>query len=238
MDSAVVLLSGGQDSTTCLFWALHKCGGSEQVKALSINYGQRHLGKETKAVEKLVELAGVSHQWLSVNALWEINDSALIKTSSDISAKHDKDENLPASFVPGRNILFLSLAGAYAYKHSINNIVIGASQTDYSGYPDCRNETMKIMELALSFGLGKEMKIHTPLMYRSKEETVYLAQSLPGCWEALAYSHTCYEGKFPPCGVCPACTIRAAGFEKADERDPLIVRYYTDEQKREDRGDS
>jgi 7-cyano-7-deazaguanine synthase len=184
--------------------------------------------QETKSIVKIVEMARVDHQWLSLNAFWEIGDSALINTTQDISAKHDKDEDLPASFVPGRNLVFLSLAGAYAYKHGIRNIVIGASQTDYSGYPDCRDETIQMMGLALTFGLGKGMFVETPLMNLTKARTVHLAASLPGCMEALAYSHTCYEGQYPPCGICPACVIRADGFEKANERDPLIVRYYSE----------
>jgi 7-cyano-7-deazaguanine synthase len=229
MESAVVLLSGGQDSTTCLFWAIHKCGGPEQVRALSFDYGQRHLTQETKAVARIASLAKVHHQWLSLNAFWEIGNSALIVNSQDISDSHPQDDSLPASFVPGRNLIFLALAGAYGYKHGISDIVIGASQTDYSGYPDCRDFTIKTMALAVSFGLDKEVTVHTPLMHLDKSGTVDLAENLPGCMYALRYSHTCYEGQYPPCGECPACKIRAAGFENAGARDPLIVRYYSDE---------
>ena len=228
MESAVVLLSGGQDSTTCLFWAIRECGSPEQVRALSFDYGQRHLEEEQEAVETIVEMAKVRHQWLSINAFWEIGDSALVNSLGNISEKHPQDENLPASFVPGRNIIFLTLAGAYGYKHGIGDIVIGASQTDYSGYPDCRMPTILAIKLAMTLGMDKAVRIHTPLMFSDKARTVDLAYNLPGCWEAMAFTHTCYEGTYPPCGECPACKIRAAGFEKADIRDPLIVRYYSD----------
>ncbi len=232
MESAIVLLSGGQDSTTCLFWAIHKCGSPEQVRTLSFDYSQRHLDQEIQAVNDVAAIARVSKQWLSLNAFWEIGDSALVVNGQDVSETHPRDERLPASFVPGRNIIFLTLAAAYGYKHGISDIVIGASQTDYSGYPDCRLPTILAIKLAITLGMDKEVKIHTPLMYLNKAQTVDLSYNLPGyprkCWEALAYSHTCYEGKYPPCGECPACKIRAKGFEDADERDPLIVRYYTE----------
>jgi len=228
MDSAVVLLSGGQDSTTCLFWAIHKCGGPERVRALSFDYGQRHQAQEIQAVNDVTAIARVEKNWLSLNALWELSDSALVNSGRNVSDSHPRDEDLPASFVPGRNLVFLALAGAYAYKHGIRNIVIGASQTDYSGYPDCRDETIQMMALALTFGLGSGMFVHTPLMKLTKARTVNLAASLPGCWEALAFSHTCYEGQYPPCGECPACVIRLKGFEEADERDPLVLRYYSE----------
>ncbi len=228
MESAVVLLSGGQDSTTCLFWAIRECGSPEQVRAVSFDYGQRHLKQEIQAVNDVAAIARVEKQWLSINAFWEIGDSALINTTQDISEKHPQNKDLPASFVPGRNIIFLTLAGAYGYKHGISDIVIGASQTDYSGYPDCRMPTILAIKLAMTLGMDKEVRIHTPLMFSDKAKTVDLALNLPGCWEAMAYSHTCYEGEYPPCGECPACKIRAAGFEKADARDPLIVRHYSD----------
>jgi 7-cyano-7-deazaguanine synthase len=150
--------------------------------------------------------------------------SALTDSSIKINSAHKKAENLPASFVPGRNILFLTVAAAYAYERGIDNIVTGVCQTDYSGYPDCRDTTIKAVQVALSLGLEKDIVIHTPLMWLTKAETVKLAMDLKGCWKALSYSHTCYEGLFPPCGQCSACKIRAKGFKEAGVVDPLIER--------------
>ena len=118
-------------------------------------------------------------------------------------------------------LIFLSLAAALAYKHEIKNIVTGVCQTDYSGYPDCRRDTIDSMERTLELGLGYEgMRIHTPLMYLTKAETVRMAQRMPGCMNALAYTITCYNGRRPGCGTCPACELRAKGFDEAGIQDP------------------
>jgi len=214
---ALVLLSGGQDSTTCLYWAMNKF---EHVMALSIDYGQRH-HIELESAKKIAHIAKVNHEIFATSIFTDIGDSALVG-NGDISASHKSSKDLPSSFVPGRNILFLTVAGALAYKKGITNIVTGTCQTDFSGYHDCRDNTIKSLQVTLSLGLGKDIIIHTPLMWLTKKETVDLAISLPGCGEALAYSHTCYEGQRPPCGKCPACKLREKGFKEAGVEDPLL----------------
>jgi 7-cyano-7-deazaguanine synthase len=220
MNKALVLLSGGQDSTTSLYWALASKAFSK-VEALIIDYGQRHQ-IEIEAAKKISTLAKVPYKILSTKLLSKIGDSALLG-DGDISAKH-RNANLPASFVPGRNILFLTIAGMLAYKRGIHNIVIGVCQTDYSGYPDCRAATISAAQASLSLGMDWEFEIFTPMMFLSKKEEVILGNTFPGCMEALAFSHTCYEGQFPPCGKCPACILRAKGFKEAGIEDPLIER--------------
>lgn len=220
-ENGLVLLSGGQDSTTCLFWALKRF---EKVTALNIQYGQRHK-MECDAAEKIADMAGITLLKSNIPDVFPKAGSALTDLSFKIDAAHQKAENLPASFVPGRNVLFLTMAAANAYKNDIKHIITGVCQTDYSGYPDCRDATIKAIQVALSLGLEKDVIIHTPLMWLTKAETVQLAKSLGDkCWEALAYSHTCYEGVFPPCGKCPACKIRTKGFKEANVIDPLIER--------------
>lgn len=216
----MVLLSGGQDSTTSLYWALASKAFSK-VESLIIDYGQRHQ-VEIEAAKKISTLAKVPYKILSTKLLSKIGDSALIG-AGNVSSRNKKT-GLPASFVPGRNILFLTIAGAIAYREDIHNIIMGVCQTDYSGYPDCRAATISAMQATLSLGMDWEFEIFTPMMFLSKKEEVILGNSFPGCMEALAFSHTCYEGQFPPCGKCPACKLRAKGFEEAGIPDPLIER--------------
>ncbi len=222
MNGAVVLLSGGQDSTTSLFWALSKY---DDVFALILDYGQRHR-IEIESAKKIAELAGVEYMVIDLNFFKEIGNSALIGDVSEVNEPHSCDSNLPASFVPGRNLIFITIASMVAYKRGLNAVVTGVCQTDYSGYPDCRNATMRALNEAIVKGLDKAILISTPLMWLTKEETVRLAQSFEGCMEALAYSHTCYNGEYPPCMHCPSCCLRTRGFKEAGVRDPLIVRYY------------
>lgn len=216
----MVLLSGGQDSTTSLYWALASKAFSK-VESLIIDYGQRHQ-VEIEAAKKISTLAKVPYKILSTKLLSKIGDSALIG-AGNVSSRNKKT-GLPASFVPGRNILFLTIAGAIAYREDIHNIIMGVCQTDYSGYPDCRAATISAMQATLSLGMDWEFEIFTPMMFLSKKEEVILGNSFPGCMEALAFSHTCYEGQFPPCGKCPACKLRAKGFAEAGIPDPLIER--------------
>ena len=221
MKKAIVLFSGGQDSTTCLYWAKKHF---DYVEALTIDYGQKHI-IEIESAKKIAELAKVKHTIYPLDFLQKMNDSALLQSSTtkvDDVATHDN--NLPASFVPGRNILMLMLIAIYGYKNEIYDIVTGVCQTDYSGYPDCRDNTIKATQLALSLGLGKDVIIHTPLMFMTKSEEVKLASTLEGCMEALSFSHTCYNGKFPPCGECPACKLRAKGFDEAGVLDPIYTK--------------
>jgi 7-cyano-7-deazaguanine synthase len=216
--SAVVLLSGGQDSTTCLYWAK---GRFERLYALTFDYRQRHR-IELEAARTIAQMAGVAaHRILKISELAELGGSALL---SDMPIQEASERgNLPNTFVPGRNLLFLVLAAAWAYQLECHDLVGGMCQTDYSGYPDCRRATIDALERAIELGMEWSVRIHTPLMFLTKAESVRLAQEV-GALGALAYSHTCYEGRFPPCGVCPACRLRAKGFEEAGIEDPLLVR--------------
>jgi 7-cyano-7-deazaguanine synthase len=216
--SAVVLLSGGQDSTTCLYWAK---GRFERLYALTFDYGQRHR-IELEAARTIARMAGVAaHRILKISELAELGGSALLE-DMPIQERGGRD-NLPNTFVPGRNLLFLVLAAAWAYQLECHDVVGGMCQTDYSGYPDCRRATIDALERAIELGMEWTIRIHTPLMFLTKAQSVRLAQEV-GALDALAYSHTCYEGRFPPCGVCPACRLRAKGFEEAGIEDPLLTR--------------
>ena len=219
MQKSLVLLSGGQDSATCLFWAKKNFGKTE---AVSFDYGQRHK-RELKSAERIARLAGVKHTVIKIREYEAIKESALLDLKMSVSKKHKLNPALPSTFVPGRNILFLSSAAALAYVKRINNIVIGVSQADYSGYPDCREGFIKAMEKAVSLGMEYPFKIHAPLINKDKKETVKLAQKL-GMMDILKYTHTCYEGREKPCNECPACRLREKGFKEAGVKDPIQYR--------------
>ncbi len=224
MNKAVVLLSGGQDSTTCLFWARQRF---DQVHAIGIFYGQRHRA-ELDAARKIAQLAGVPFDVLDAPVLGTIGDSDLVREGTAFGASGGREDcvtpgGLPTSFVPGRNALFLTLAGAVAVKLGAKNIVTGTCQTDYSGYPDCRREFIDAQEQALTLAMPSSagpIKIHTPLMFMTKAETVKFGINIPGCHSAIAMSLTCYNGKRPGCGTCPACILREKGFAEAGTIDP------------------
>ena len=216
---ALVVLSGGQDSTTCLYWALREFG-SDKVSSLSFDYGQRHR-IELESAAKVASLAGVSNTVLPIDTLSVLGGNAL---TDDLQLSADTNKGLPNTFVPGRNLIFLTYAAAFAYQRGMTDIVTGVAQTDYSGYPDCRQGTIEALEKAIQLGMEFDTSIHTPLMNLSKAETVVLAQDV-GAMAAMAYTHTCYEGAQPPCGNCAACKLRAKGFAEADVEDPLLVRY-------------
>jgi len=218
MAGAVCLTSGGQDSTTCLFWAKPRF---DPILALAFDYGQRHR-IELEAAQVVCDLAGIPLTVLPLMILRDLGGSALIGSSDPIQASAGRD-GLPNTFVPGRNLLFLTVAAAFAYQRDIHDLIIGACETDYSGYPDCREQTMRALETTLHLGMDYAVQIHTPLMHLTKAQTVFLAQDV-GAMGALRYSHTCYEGRFPPCGVCPACQLRACGFTEAGVVDPLLQR--------------
>jgi len=218
MSKALVLLSGGMDSTICLYWAKEHF---ENVNALSINYGQKHL-IEVECARKIANFANVSWDLISIDILKDIGDSALV-THGNVNVKHRSSPDLPASFVPGRNILLLTIAGIYAYKLDINNLVGGMCQTDSSGYPDCRRTCIGSLADTLTYGMNRDLQIHTPLMYLTKAEALKMAISFEGCVTALGYSHTCYNGKRPPCMECPACKLREKGFIEAGLSDPLLT---------------
>ncbi len=221
---ALVLFSGGQDSTTCLADALSKYA---HVETLGFHYGQRHHIEMEVRRNVLARLRDGFPGWaprlgqdhvLRLDALAQISESSLTR---DIAFAMQAD-GLPNTFVPGRNLLFLTLAGALAYRRGLEVLVTGVCETDYSGYPDCRDETMKAMQQALSLGLGRNLVIDTPLMWLDKAQTWALAHRLGG--DALVEliieeTHTCYEGdrtqRHPwgyGCGTCAACMLRANGW--------------------------
>ena len=216
MSKALVVLSGGQDSVTCLFWALAKF---EEVEAITFKYGQRH-EVELTCAKAVCRETGVPHKVLDMSFLGEIATSALTG-DGDVSAAHALNDKLPASFVPNRNALLLGAAHSYAQTIGAEVLVTGVCQTDYSGYPDCREEFIMLLNTALDIGTAREVKILTPLMYLTKAETFKLADELGVLSTVIEMSHTCYEGDRSVrhqwgygCGECPACGLRRAGYEE------------------------
>ncbi|ODT53372.1 MAG: 7-cyano-7-deazaguanine synthase QueC [Methylobacterium sp. SCN 67-24] len=221
---ALVLFSGGQDSTVALAWALERFAAVETV---GFDYGQRHrieLEARLTIRDKLpalddtyAERLGPDHL-LDLTTLGRISDTALTSESEIAFAEN----GLPTTFVPGRNLIFLSFAAALAYRRDCRHIVLGVCETDYSGYPDCRDDTIKAMQVALGLGLDRRLVLHTPLMWRDKAQTFALARQLGG--QALLDlvvedSHSCYLGDRSRrhawgygCGHCPACDLRSRGF--------------------------
>ena len=216
--SAIVVLSGGQDSTTCLFWAINKF---DSVETVTFDYGQRHR-IELEAAQKIAKLAGVKNTILPIDTFGILGGNSL--TGKEVVDESSQEGELPNSFVPGRNLIFLTFAAAFAYQRKIKDLVTGVCQTDYSGYPDCRQNTIEAIQLAINLGMESNVRIHTPLMWMTKSETVKFAEEV-GALEALAWSHTCYNGEVPPCGQCPACELRAKGFEEGGIPDPLLERF-------------
>lgn len=223
-DRALVLLSGGQDSATCLAWALARFS---HVETIAFDYGQRHAIELNCRLTIRDKIVGIEPAWdgrlgedhsVDLGALNAISDTALTR---DVEIAMS-DDGLPNTFVPGRNILFLTLAAALAYRRGIRHIVGGMCETDYSGYPDCRDDAIKALQVALNIGMARNFVLHTPLMWRDKAATWSLAHDLGS--DALIDlivedSHTCYRGERGErhdwghgCGACPACDLRAAGF--------------------------
>lgn len=219
-DKALVLLSGGQDSTTCLYWAIDRFG-RENVATLSFDYGQRHRIELDCAVA-IAKHAGVAHHCLPIDTFSALGGDALTDSDIAVATAIDESTGLPNTFVPGRNLIFLTYAAALAWQLDAGHLVTGVAQTDYSGYPDCREETITALQQALRLGMESNVQIHAPLMHLSKAQTVKLARDLGGL-DAMALTHTCYKGQRPPCGECPACVLRAKGFEEAGVEDPLIA---------------
>ncbi len=217
-DAAVVLLSGGQDSATCLAWAK---GRFARLETVTIDYGQRHR-IELDAAVAIARLAGVPQTVVPCDSFRALGGNSLTG-DENVTAGVRPENNLPNTFVPGRNLIFITLAAAFAYQRGITEVVTGVCQTDYSGYPDCRADTMEALQESLRRGMEAPFTIHTPLMHLTKAQTVTMMQRLGGM-ELLAHSHTCYNGQVPPCGVCPACELRAKGFQEAGVADPLLAR--------------
>ena len=219
-DKALVVLSGGQDSTTCLYWAIKRYGVNA-VDTVTFDYGQRHR-IELECASRVAAFAGVPNTLLPIDTFSALGGDALTDPDIEIASDVEEDSGLPNTFVPGRNLIFLTFAAAYAYQRGIGHLVTGVAQTDYSGYPDCREGTMTSLQHTLRLGMESEITIHTPLMHLSKKETVELARDL-GALPAMEHTHTCYNGERPPCSACAACELRAQGFAAAGVEDPLLT---------------
>ncbi len=223
-ETAVVLFSGGQDSTTCLAWALDRFA---HVETVGFDYGQRHrieldvrprvIGAIRAAFPAWAARLGEDHV-IDLATLGRVSETALTREVGIEMAGN----GLPSTFVPGRNLMFLTFAAAIAYRRGAKHIVTGVCETDYSGYPDCRDDTMKAMQLALNLGMEARFVIHTPLMWIDKAATWRMAEDLGGSPLARIVNeetHTCYLGQREPahtwgrgCGTCPACELRAVGW--------------------------
>ncbi|MDP3169281.1 MAG: 7-cyano-7-deazaguanine synthase QueC [Polaromonas sp.] len=222
--TALVLFSGGQDSTTCLAQALTKY---QRVETVGFDYGQRHSVELQARLVVLQQMRAQFPQWAGKLGEDHVLDLAVLGQVSDTSLTRDtafkmESSGLPNTFVPGRNLLFLTLAAALAYRRDLQVLVTGVCETDFSGYPDCRDDTMKAMQLALSLGMDKRFLIATPLMWIDKAATWSMAEALGG--QALVqliieHTHTCYLGDREHrqawgygCGACPACELRSRGY--------------------------
>lgn len=223
---ALVIFSGGQDSTTCLGWALERF---DLVETIGFYYGQRHDIEMECRVEVLSAIAHLYPEWKErlgpdwttrLDLFREIGGTSL---TSDAEIKMS-EKGLPNTFVPGRNLLFLNVAAAYAYRQGINHIILGVCETDFSGYPDCRDDAIKAMQVALNIGMDAKFVVHTPLMWLNKAQTWAFANELGGSSFVnliVEHTHTCYFGIRNErydwgygCGHCPACELRQQGFLK------------------------
>jgi len=208
--SALVLLSGGQDSTTCLFWALERF---EEVRTLCIMYGQRH-SAEVEAAKNIAAGANVPFQTLDASIISRLADNSLTNPSVVMDQEKPAD-SYPNTFVPGRNLLFLTFAAVAAREHNIRNIVTGVSQADYSGYPDCRDTFIRSANVTLNLAMDEHFVIHTPLMWLNKAEIWALADRLGVLDLVRTQTLTCYNGVVADgCGHCPACKLRNAGLRE------------------------
>ena len=228
MSKVMVVLSGGQDSTTCLYWAKKTF---DEVHAITFNYGQKHI-REIEAAKKVAEMAGVaSHQVVDVPNILK-GRSPLTNPNEQLEQYEDYESmdkiignRVELTFVPMRNAFFLTIAANYALEKDCFDLVTGVCQQDNANYPDCRQQFINCQTETINEALGiTNFRILTPLMDLSKAESIKLAMTLDGCMEALAYSHTAYDGQYPPVGKDHATTLRAQGFLEAGVPDPLIVR--------------
>ncbi|MDH5162456.1 7-cyano-7-deazaguanine synthase QueC [Heyndrickxia oleronia] len=207
-EKAIVVFSGGQDSTTCLFWALKRF---EEVIAVTFDYNQRHKTEIDCAINITQEL-GIVHHVLDMNLLNQLAPNAL--TRDDIDVRDGEEGELPSTFVPGRNLLFLSFAGVVASQVGAKHIIIGVCETDFSGYPDCKDIFIKSLNVTLNLAMDKQFIIHTPLMWINKAETWKLADELGALDFVRAKTLTCYNGIIADgCGECPACKLRKRGYD-------------------------
>jgi 7-cyano-7-deazaguanine synthase len=225
-ETALVLFSGGQDSTVCLAWALQRFSAVETV---GFAYGQRHAVELDVRPAIRERLRGLDPQWaarlgedhvIDLAALGQVSETALTRDVAITMA----DDGLPTTFVPGRNLIFLTFAAALAYRRGARHLVAGMCETDYSGYPDCRDDTLKAMQVALTLGMDRRFVVHAPLMWIDKAATFALAHEIGGdrlVETVVEHTHSCYLGDRTRrhdwgygCGACPACELRAAGYAK------------------------
>jgi 7-cyano-7-deazaguanine synthase len=225
MKKAVVVFSGGQDSTTCLVEALQTY---DEVHAITFDYGQRHRLEIETARQLATQLGVKAHKVMDVGLLNELAISSL--TRDDIPVSHElQDNGLPNSFVPGRNILFLTLAGIYAYQIGAESVITGVCETDFSGYPDCRNEFIQTMNRALVQGMDRQMNIVTPLMWLNKAETWAMADHYDALALVRNQTLTCYNGVIGDgCGECPSCHLRKAGLDEYLHNREAVQQAYLD----------
>lgn len=223
---AVVVFSGGQDSTTCLGWAIQKFN---RVVALSFNYGQKH-SIELQQASKIAKDLGVEHYVMDVSLLNQLAPNALTRTDIEVvNGKDVKDGEEPNTVVRGRNGLFLWLASIYASTHGIENVVTGVTSTDYSGYIDCRNSFISSLNASINLGMDEKIVLWTPLMYLDKAEIWKLSYDLGIFETVLRESHTCYQGnreELTGCGVCPACELRNNGLRRFAEESGVDLTQY------------
>jgi len=230
MSGAVVLFSGGQDSTTCLAWALKAqaddAPGFDDVAALSFDYGQRH-AVELRCADEITDAWGVQHWRLGLPILHELHGGALTDGSRKIEAQattgYQADKKLPSTFIPGRNLMFFTAAAAFGVPRGFKTLVTGICQADHAGYPDCRGTFAHAAETAIRFALDEPtFTIMPPLLYRTKAQTWLLAEELGVLEDVIRRTHTCYQGNRSVlhawgygCGECPACSERANGWTQA-----------------------
>ncbi|WP_216828070.1 7-cyano-7-deazaguanine synthase QueC [Alkalihalobacterium elongatum] len=208
-EKAIVVFSGGQDSTTCLFWALKQF---KEVETVTFDYNQRH-DLEIECAKKISEELGVKHHVLDMSLLNQLAPSALTRENIEVRAGEDGD--LPSTFVPGRNLIFLSFAGILASQVDAKHIITGVCETDFSGYPDCRDAFVKSLNVSLNLSMDQQFVIHTPLMWLNKAETWKLADDLGALEFVRTKTLTCYNGIIGDgCGECPACELRLRGYEE------------------------
>jgi len=225
-EGALVLFSGGQDSTVSLAWALTRF---PRVETIGFEYGQRHGIEMTVRPHILRRLRSLDQKWdarlgndhvVNIDSLGQISETSLTRNVQIEMTS----SGLPSTFVPGRNLIFFAFAGALAYRRGLKHLVAGMCETDYSGYPDCRDDTIKAMQLALTLGMDRRFVLHTPLMWIDKAATFELAERIGGSALAevvIEETHSCYMGDRTQrhewgygCGTCPACQLRASGYEK------------------------
>lgn len=209
-EAALVVFSGGQDSTTCLFWAKKHF---KEVRALSFLYGQKHQ-KEVELARGIAARANVPFDVMDVSFIGTLGRNSLTDAAMEMD-KEKPEGSVPNTFVPGRNLFFLSIAAVYARERGIRHLVTGVSQTDFSGYPDCRDAFIKSLNVTLDLAMDEHFVIHTPLMWIDKAETWALADELGVMDLIRRETLTCYNGiQGDGCGECPACKLRREGLEK------------------------